>query len=190
MACGLADVDALQRTIIVSVGSVTNSGEDPDACSPAQHAAGLQPCLPVAYRARMKSSSQQVCLAHLVRDAQYAIEACDPAFASGLRKLLEQTCLHRPSARPSPGRCRRYLAVFLTSREIPPANNGSEQALSPRVIYRKVANCFRSEWATELYADIRSVIETVRRHGVAALDNGLPPAAAPLAQSPAPHPSG
>ena len=90
----------------------------------------------------------------------------------------------------------RYLFVFLTNREIPPTNNGSEQALRPCVIYRKVTNCFRSEWAAELYADIRSVIETARRHGIAALEairstlNGLPLAATPLAQSPALHPSG
>jgi transposase len=92
--------------------------------------------------------------------------------------------------------CRRYLFVFLANREIPPTNNGSEQALRPCVIYRKVTNCFRSEWAAELYADIRSVIETARRSGIGALEairstlNGLPLAPAPLAQSPAPHPSG
>ena len=92
--------------------------------------------------------------------------------------------------------CRRYLFVFLTNREIPPTNNGSEQALRPCVIYRKVTNCFRSEWAAELYAAIRSVIETARRHGIATLEairstlNGLPLAATPLAQSPAVHPSG
>jgi hypothetical protein len=54
----------------------------------------------------------------------------------------------------------------------------------------------RSEWAAELYADIRSVIETARRHGIAALEairstlNGLPLAATPLAQSLALRPSG
>ena len=174
---------------------------------------------------------QQVCLAHLIRDAQYAIEAGDTAFAPGLRKLLEQACRigrrrHRladatlrtygykldaqldalmrltPTHRAGTKLqqvikgCRRYLLVFLTNREIPPTNNGSEQALRPCVIYRKVTNCFRSEWAAELYADIRSVIETARRHGIAALEairstlNGLPLAATPLAQSPAVHPSG
>src|SRR5260370_5625886 len=59
--------------------------------------------------------------------------------------------------------CRRSLFVFLANRAIPPTNNGSEQALRPCVIFRKVTNCFRSEWAAHLYADIRSVIETARR---------------------------
>ena len=76
--------------------------------------------------------------------------------------------------------CRRHMFVFLANRAIPPTNNGSEQALRPCVIFRKVTNCFRSEWAAHLYADIRSVIETGRRKAIGALDairltlNGLP----------------
>jgi transposase len=76
--------------------------------------------------------------------------------------------------------CRRFLFVFLANRAIPPTNNGSEQALSPCVIFRKVTNCFRSQWGASLYADIRSVIETARRRAVGALEairltlNGMP----------------
>src|SRR5439155_24147037 len=66
--------------------------------------------------------------------------------------------------------CRRYLFVFLANRAIPPTNNGSEQALRPCVIFRKVTNCFRSEWGAALYADVRSVLETARRRGIATLD--------------------
>ena len=65
--------------------------------------------------------------------------------------------------------CRRHMLVFLAKRAIPPTNNGSEQALRPCVIFRKVTNCFRSEWAAQLYADIRSVIETARRRAIGAL---------------------
>jgi transposase len=64
--------------------------------------------------------------------------------------------------------CRRHLFVFLEDRAIPATNNGSEQALRPCVVFRKVTNCFRAEWAAELYADIRSVIETGRRNAVGA----------------------
>jgi transposase len=62
------------------------------------------------------------------------------------------------------------MFVFLANRAIPPTNNGSEQALRPCVVYRKVTNCFRSEWAAHLYADIRSVIETARRRAIGVLD--------------------
>jgi transposase len=157
----------------------------------------------------------QVCLAHLIRDAQYAIDAGDTAFAPGLRKLLRRACkiggrrhqladatlrayaykldteldvLLRIAPAHGAGNklqnvikgCRRHMFVFLANRAIPPTNNGSEQALRPCVIFRKVTNCFRSEWAAHLYADIRSVIETGRRKAIGALDairltlNGLP----------------
>ena len=66
--------------------------------------------------------------------------------------------------------CRRFLFTFLANRAIPPTNNGSERALRPCVVFRKVTNCFRSEWAANLYADIRSVIETARRRAIGVLD--------------------
>jgi transposase len=159
--------------------------------------------------------NHQVCLAHLIRDAQYAIDAGDSAFAPGLRKLLQRACaigerreqladatlrsyaykldakldsLMRMTPAHPAGRkfqkaikgCRRYLFVFLADRAIPPTNNGSEQALRPCVTFRKVTNCFRSQWGANLYADIRSVIETARRRAIGALEairltlNGTP----------------
>ena len=36
--------------------------------------------------------AHQVCLAHLIRQARYAIEAGDTAFAPGLKKLLQRAC--------------------------------------------------------------------------------------------------
>jgi transposase len=150
-------------------------------------------------------TDNQVCLAHLIRDAQYAVEAGDTSFAPGLRKLLQRACgvggrrdqladatlraygykldakldaLLRITPSHAAGKklqvviksCRRHLFVFLADRAIPPTNNGSEQALRPCVIFRKVTNCFRSEWGAKLYADIRSVIETARRRAIGVLD--------------------
>ena len=37
-------------------------------------------------------TDHQVCLAHLIRDAQYAIDSGDIAFAPGLRDLLQRAC--------------------------------------------------------------------------------------------------
>jgi transposase len=65
---------------------------------------------------------------------------------------------------------RSHLFVFVTNRELTATNNGSERALRPCAIYRKVTNGFRSEWAAKLYADVRSAIETGRRRGVRAID--------------------
>ena len=64
----------------------------------------------------------------------------------------------------------QYLFVFVTNRDIPATNNGSERALRPCVVFRKITNGFRTEWGANLYADIRSVIETARRRSIGALE--------------------
>jgi transposase len=146
----------------------------------------------------------QVCLAHLLRDVQYAIDAGDAAFAPGMKHLLQRAVRighRRPTLADAtlvayqarlqraldallkivpdnkPGlklqciikRFRQNLFVFLTDREVSPTNNGSEQALRPCVIFRKVTNGFRSLWGADLYADVRSVMETARRRGIGIL---------------------
>jgi len=151
------------------------------------------------------AQGQQVCLAHLCRDVQYAIDCGDEVIGPDLRRLLGDACdigarrdglsdatlksyrakldmrLTRILARAPAHeagvklvamikRTRQHLFVFMTNRELPPTNNGSEQAIRPCVIFRKVVYCFRSAWGAVLYADVRSVIETARRRGVDALD--------------------
>jgi transposase len=162
----------------------------------------------------------QYCLAHLIRDATFALQAGDDVFAPGLRQLLQDACAigqRRPQLKDSTLKAyeaqldrrlddlmrlkprsregsklqkvfrgiRSHLFVFVTNRDLPPTNNGSEQALRMCVVFRKVTNCFRSGWGAELYADIRSVLETARRRGIDALTairltlQGLPLAAPP-----------
>ena len=146
----------------------------------------------------------QFCLAHLIRDAQYAIDAGDTVFAPLLRDLLKHACAigrRRPDLadatlrryasklysdldallrkRPSHSEgqafqatikdCRKNLFVFMKNRAVPPTNNESEQSIRPCVTFRKVTNCFRSQWGARLYADIRSVLETARRRSIGAL---------------------
>jgi transposase len=147
----------------------------------------------------------QICLAHLIRGAQYAIDAGDLVFAPDFRHLLGRACrigrnrerlkdvtlkiyqarldkrLDELMARTptnSEGiklqraikKCRRHLFVFVANRDLPPTNNGSEQALRPCAVFRKITNGFRTEWGARLYADIRSVLETARRRAIGALD--------------------
>ena len=150
------------------------------------------------------AKDHQVCLAHLKRDVQYAIDAGDDALAPGVMALLKRAirigrrrdgladstliAYHSrlqktldallkivPATKPGHKllriikRFRQNLFVFVTNRHIPPTNNGSEQALRPAVVFRKITNCFRSEWGANLYADVRSVIETARRRGIGLL---------------------
>jgi transposase len=149
-------------------------------------------------------TGHQACLAHLLRDVQYAIDAGDISFAPGIKNLLKQAIAigHRrdrladttlavyaakleakldrllqiePANQEGQKllrvieRYRQNLFVFVTNRAVPPTNNGSEQALRPCVIFRKITNCFRSQWGAQLYADVRSVLETARRRDVAIL---------------------
>ena len=48
---------------------------------------------------------------------------------------------------------RRHLFVFVTNRDLEATNYGSERALRPSAVYRKITNGFRSEWGAKLYAD-------------------------------------
>jgi len=131
------------------------------------------------------SVNNQVCLAHLIRDVQYANDAGDDIFAPELRHLLGRACrigrrrerLADPTLkiyaarlnarldeliRLAPAheagvklqrmikRTRQYLFVFVTNRDIPATNNGSERALRPCVVFRKITNGFRTEWAQAL----------------------------------------
>src|SRR5271167_1509023 len=147
----------------------------------------------------------QVCLAHLIRDVQYAVDEGDAVFAPGLKGLLKRACaigrrrdaladttlkvyqtdLNRRldrlmsliPAHKAGGKLqkiikkvRRQLFVFVTNRDLTATNNGSERALRPCAVYRKITNGFRSQWGAALYADIRSVVETARRRSIRAID--------------------
>jgi transposase len=84
--------------------------------------------------------------------------ACKPTDAED-RKLRDAVYLD----------CRDKLLVFLKRRDVEPTNNESERALRPSVIFRKVANGFRSEWRAKAYAALCSIVETGRRNGRSAL---------------------
>src|SRR6202795_279166 len=151
-------------------------------------------------------TGHQACLAHLLRDVQYAIDAGDVSFAPGIKQLLKQAVAigHRRARLAASTlavyaakleakldrllqiepanwqeqkllriikKYRQNLFVFVTNLALPPTNNGSEQALRPCVIFRKITNCFRSQWGAKLYADVRSVVETARRRRIPILQS-------------------
>ncbi|WP_370623444.1 transposase [cf. Phormidesmis sp. LEGE 11477] len=57
------------------------------------------------------------------------------------------------------------LFLFLEDASIPPTNNSSEQAIRMSTLFRKVTNGFRSDWGRDLFAAVRSVVNTGRRQG-------------------------
>ena len=66
---------------------------------------------------------------------------------------------------------RGNLFTFFEDMEVEPTNNSSERALRPSVIFRKVPNCFRSDWGKDFYGAIRSVIDTGQRQGMTAYES-------------------
>jgi len=147
---------------------------------------------------------RQVCLAHLLRDAQFAIDSGDTVFGPGLKALLKRACnIGKRRDRLADATLAQYLArlehnltdlmkqevlnkqgcklvraikkcggdlfVFMTRRDAPYTNNGSERALRLSVIFRKVTGCFRSVWGSQFYAATLSVIATGKLHGKTAL---------------------
>jgi transposase len=68
---------------------------------------------------------------------------------------------------------RENLFLFLDDPSIPPTNNASEQALRWSVIFRKVTNGFRSDWGRDLFAAVRSIVNTGHRQGLSAFESIL-----------------
>jgi len=60
------------------------------------------------------------------------------------------------------------LFLFLDDASIPPTKNSSEQAIRMSTVFRKVTNGFRSQWGRDLFAAVRSVVNTGKRHGLSA----------------------
>ncbi len=62
------------------------------------------------------------------------------------------------------------LFLFLEDSSIPPTNNSSEQAIRMSTVFRKVTNGFRSDWGKDLFAAVRSVVNTGVRQGLTAYE--------------------
>ncbi len=143
----------------------------------------------------------QICLAHQLRDCQYAIDAGDAVFAPRMKRLLLRSFeiarrrdkLADVTLRAYKGRLERdldaimklrvaqkdgrrlrqryaqhrgSLFTFLDHRDVAPDNNFSERNLRPTATYRKVTGGFRSTWAPNLYAGVRSAFATADRNGL------------------------
>jgi transposase len=151
------------------------------------------------------SKAHQVCLAHLIRDVHYAIDAGDAVLGPGLKGLLKRACAigrRRPDLKDATlkayeadlerrldrllaldpvhaagiklkrmiRKARSNLFVLVQNRRLEPTNTGSERALRPRAVYRKITNGLRQECGAHLYSDICSVIESARRRSIRAID--------------------
>ena len=121
---------------------------------------------------RMKRLFLNVIALHRRREklAASTIEQYLSRFRSTLKTLLKLTPTHPEGLNLL--KCYQKIApnllLFLEDETIPPTNNASEQALRWSVIFRKITNSFRSEWGADLFAMIRSLVNTARRQGISA----------------------
>lgn len=92
------------------------------------------------------------------------------------RRRLEQDLDHiltlKPTTKTGERLKRRYLKnreslfTFFEDPSLEPTNNSSERALRPSVIFRKVTNGFRSDWGSDFFSAVRSLIGTAQRQGL------------------------
>jgi transposase len=87
-------------------------------------------------------------------------------------RLLRQD-LAPPEAQKLQRRYLKYRAclfVFLYRTDVEPTNNVAERALRHSVVHRKVTNGFRSNWGTNTYAALASIIDTAELVNIRAFD--------------------
>lgn len=58
-----------------------------------------------------------------------------------------------------------HVFYFLDNPEVPPDNNGSERALRNFKVKQKVSGLFRSIGGAEIFATLRSVVDTAIKQG-------------------------
>jgi transposase len=76
--------------------------------------------------------------------------------------LCQPTNRHGIRFQKHDAKVRNYL--FLEDASIPPTNNASEQAIRMSTVLQKVTNGFRSDWGRDLFAAVRSIVHTSKRH--------------------------
>jgi transposase len=91
-----------------------------------------------------------------------------------LQRRVDRCLAHQPTnphgkrLQKRYAKIRDHLFLFLDDASVPPTNNSSEQAIRMSTVFRKVTNGFRSEWGRDLFAAVRSVVNTGKRQGLSA----------------------
>lgn len=138
---------------------------------------------------RLRARGRQLCLAHLLRDANYLEAAEKTAWARAFGQWARDAFAGAPAAELQPrldallgaeipcGRPKTRtflkslqknpaaLTAFLYEAEVPPDNNASERAVRHVKTKTKVCGQFKTERGAQLYAAIRSVLDTARKNG-------------------------
>ena len=151
------------------------------------------------------AGAHRVCLAHGLRDVQYAIDCGDSVVAPKIRALLRWTIrigrgrdglrdtalapyhakagrrldalpgtpAAHPDGRALQARIKAWRGrpfVFPTDRPVPATNTISEREIRRSVVFRTVANGFRSDRGAGVHAGYRSLTSPAKLHAPCAID--------------------
>ena len=126
----------------------------------------------------MKVKGHQVCLAHLLRNAEYLNEL-DPSqnwsrrfihlieHSINIRKEESLTHLDNEFEKFKRGilKVQDYLFTFLSDPNVPYDNNASERGIRKIKIKQKVSGCFRTDSGADDFAKLHSIAETAMKNG-------------------------
>lgn len=68
------------------------------------------------------------------------------------------------SLRHGIAKVRDHLFTFLVDKDVPPDNNGSERAVRMIKVKQKVSGCFRTAAGADIYAMLRSIMDTAHKN--------------------------
>ena len=148
----------------------------------------------------LECKSEQLCLAHKLRDLNYAIESDNTKLAKALKELLKEAIKDNKEALTQEQRvilkaqydkslehlltmptlpksetekqvksikkAKDKIFTFLLDENIPPDNNASERAIRNIKVKQKVSGQFKSFEGAVYYSNIRSIVDTSRKHGL------------------------
>jgi len=121
---------------------------------------------------RMKALLLRAFAIHKRRDT---LAASTPyQYRGDLQRRVDRCLASQPTNAPGRRLQKRYakiqdhLFLLLDDATIPPTNNTREQAIRMSTAFRKVTNGFRSDWGRDLFAAVRSVVNTGKRQGLSA----------------------
>ena len=95
-------------------------------------------------------------------------------YRGDLQRRVDRCFAHQPTnpqgkrLQKRSAKIRDHWFLFLDDASIPPTTNSGEQAMRMSTVFRKVTNGFRSEGGRDLFAAVRSVVNTGKRHGLSA----------------------
>jgi transposase len=118
---------------------------------------------------RLKRVLRRALALHTRRDT-LAASTLYPSRCDLMRRVTRCLALQPPNPhghrrQQRDAKLQEHVCLFLDEAGTPPTNHSSEQAIRLSTVFRHVTNGLRSEWGRDLFAAVRSVMNTGKRQG-------------------------